>query len=94
MMLQCNICSKNLHETDVKLFPPLNNGDIRASLHVSGISLFIYLFIYLFVYLFIYLFNNLFKGDKFTKIQYTCINKSSQTNWLVKVNYPILQKRI
>ena len=44
-------------------------------------------------YLFIYLFNNLFKVDKFTKIQYTYIHKSSQTNWLIKVNYPILQKK-
>ena len=42
---------------------------------------------------FIYLFNNLFKVDKFTKIQYTYIHKSSQTNWLIKVNYPILQKK-
>ena len=32
--------------------------------------------------LFIYLFNNLFKVDKFTKIQYTYIHKSSRTNWL------------
>ena len=40
-----------------------------------------------------YLFNNLFKADKFTKIQYTYIHKSSQTNWLIKVNYPILQKK-
>ena len=44
------------------------------------------------VYLFI-LFNNLFKVDKFTKIQYTYIHKNSQTNWLIKVNYPILQKK-
>ena len=44
-------------------------------------------------YLFIYLFNNLFKVDKFTKIQYTYKHKSSQTNWLIKVNYPILQKK-
>ena len=42
--------------------------------------------------LFIYFFNNLFKVDKFTKMQYTYIHKSSQTNWLIKVNYPILQK--
>ena len=42
--------------------------------------------------LFIYLFNNLLKVDKFTKIQYTYIHKSSQTNWLIKVNYSILQK--
>ena len=40
----------------------------------------------------IYFFNNLFKVDKFTKMQYTYIHKSSQTNWLIKVNYPILQK--
>ena len=45
-----------------------------------------------FIY-FIYLFNNLFKVDKFTKIQYIYIYKSSQTNWLIKVNYPILQKK-
>ena len=43
--------------------------------------------------LFIYLFNNLFKVDKITKIQYTYIYKSSQTNWLIKLNYPILQKK-
>ena len=42
---------------------------------------------------FIYLFNNLFKVDKFTKIQYTYIHKHSHTNWLIKVNYPILQKK-
>ena len=47
----------------------------------------------LWLYLFTYLFNNLFKVDKFTKIQYTYIHKSSQTNWLIKVNYPILQKK-
>ena len=41
----------------------------------------------------IYFFNNLFKVDKFTKMQYTYIHKSSQTNWLIKVNYPILQKK-
>ena len=47
-----------------------------------------------FFYLFhFYLFNNLFKVDKFTKIQYTYIHKNSQTNWLIKVNYPILQKK-
>ena len=40
-----------------------------------------------------YLFNNLFEVDKITKIQYTYIYKSSQTNWLIKVNYPILQKK-
>ena len=45
-------------------------------------------------YLFIYLFNNLFKVDKFTKIQYTYIHENSQANWQIKVNYPILQKRI
>ena len=39
-----------------------------------------------------YLFNDLFKVNKFTKIQYTCIH-NSQTNWLIKVNYPILQKK-
>ena len=38
-------------------------------------------------------FNNLFKVDKFTKIQYIYIHKSSQTNWLIKVNYPILPKK-
>ena len=42
----------------------------------------------------IYFFNNLFKVDKFTKMQYTYIHKSSQTNWLIKVNYPILQKNL
>ena len=53
------------------------------------------LFIYLcFQFIYFYLFNNLFKVDKFTKIQYTYIHKSSQTNWLIKVNYPILQKKI
>ena len=53
------------------------------------------LFIYLFnLFIYFYLFNNLFKVDKFTKIQYTYIHKSSQTNWLIKVNYPILQKKI
>ena len=46
----------------------------------------------MFIYLFIYLFNNLFEVDKFTKIQYTYIHKSSQTNWLIKVNYPVLQE--
>ena len=46
----------------------------------------------MFIYLFIYLFNNLLEVDKFTKIQYTYIHKSSQTNWLIKVNYPILQE--
>ena len=25
-------------------------------------------------------------------MQYTYIHKSSQTNWLIKVNYPIIQK--
>ena len=44
--------------------------------------------------LFIYLFNNLFKVDKFTIIQYTYIHKYSQTNSLIKVNYPILQKNL
>ena len=39
------------------------------------------------------LFNNLLKVDKFTKIQYTYIDEGSQTNWLLKVNYPILQKK-
>ena len=38
-------------------------------------------------------FHNLFKVDKFTKIQYTYIHKNSQANWLIKVSYPILQKR-
>ena len=37
--------------------------------------------------------RNLFKVDKFAKIQYTYIHKSSQTNWLIRVNYPILQKK-
>ena len=61
----------------------------------QGIYLFVYLFIYLFIFIyFIYLFNNLFKVYKFTKIQYTYIHKKSQTNWLIKVNYPILQKKI
>ena len=47
-----------------------------------------------FSYLFIYLFNNLFKLGKFTKILYTYVNKkNSQTNWLIKVIYPILQKK-
>ena len=40
-----------------------------------------------------YLFNNLFEVDKITKIQYSYIYKSSQTNWVIKVNYPILQKK-
>ena len=39
------------------------------------------------------LFNNLLKVDKFTKIQYTYIHEGSQTNWLLKVNYPILPKK-
>ena len=51
MILLCNICSKTLHEMGVRLtglqfsalvqsfFPPLNNVDIKASLHGSGISL-------------------------------------------------------
>ena len=34
---------------------------------------------------FIYLFIYLFKVDKFTKLQYAYIHKSSQTNWLIKV---------
>ena len=37
------------------------------------------------------LFNNLFKVQKFTRIQFTYIHKNSQTNRLIKVNYPILQ---
>ena len=45
-----------------------------------------------FIYLF-YLFNNLFNVGKFTKIQYTYIHKSSQKNWLIKVNYRILEKK-
>ena len=61
----------------------------RMYLYVIRMSL-----VCLFIYLFIYLFNNLFEVDKFTKIQYTYIHKSSQTNWLIKVNYPILQKKI
>ena len=44
-------------------------------------------------FLFIYLFNNSFKVGKVTKIQHTYIHKSSQANWLIKVNYPILQKK-
>ena len=49
--------------------------------------------------LFIYLFNNLFKVDQFRKIQYIYIyiyiytHKNSQTSWLIKVNYPILQNK-
>ena len=39
------------------------------------------------------LYIHLFKVDKFIKMQYTHIHKSSQTNWLIKVNYPILQKK-
>ena len=35
---------------------------------------------------FIYLFIYLFKVDKFTKLQYAYIHKSSQTNWLIKVS--------
>ena len=44
-------------------------------------------FVYLFIYLIIYL--------KLTNLQkYSIyIHKSSQTNWLIKVNYPILQKK-
>ena len=45
-----------------------------------------------FLFVFI-LFNNSFKVDKFTKIQYSYIHKNRQTNWLIKVNYPILQKK-
>ena len=53
-----------------------------------------YLFIYLFIYLFnLFIFNNLSKVDKFAKIQYTYIHKNSHANWLIKVNYPILQKK-
>ena len=37
-------------------------------------------------HLFIYLFIYLFKVDKFTKLQYAYIHKSSQTNWLIKVS--------
>ena len=39
------------------------------------------------------LYIHLFKVDKFIKMQYTHIHKSSQTNWLIKVNHPILQKK-
>ena len=39
-----------------------------------------------------YLFNNLFEVHKFTKIQYTYIHKNNQANWLILVNYAILQK--
>ena len=60
---------------------------IRMYLYVIRMSL-----VCLFIYLFIYLINNLFEVDKFTKIQYAYTHKSSQTNWLIKVNYPILQK--
>ena len=49
------------------------------------------LFTYLFIYLFIYY---LFKVDKLTKAQYTYIHKNSQTNWLIKCNYPVLQKKL
>ena len=52
------------------------------------IDLFIYLLIHLFIYLAIYL-----KLTNFTKVQYMYIHKNSQTNWLIKVNYPILQKK-
>ena len=50
MILLCNACSKTLHEMNVKLTglyfsallrffsPHLNNGDVRASFHASGIS--------------------------------------------------------
>ena len=44
-------------------------------------------------HLFIYLFIYLFKVDKFTKMQYTYIHKSSQTDWLIKINYPIFKKK-
>ena len=33
------------------------------------------------------------KVDKFTKMQYTYIHRSSQANCLIRVNYPILQKK-
>ena len=33
--------------------------------------------------------TTLHEVDKFTKIQYTYIHKSTQTNWLIKVNCPI-----
>ena len=38
------------------------------------------------------LYIHLFKVDKFIKMQYPHIHKSSQTNWLIKVNYPILKE--
>lgn len=44
-------------------------------------------------YLFTYLFNNLFKVDKWTKIQYTYIQKYSQPKWLIKIIDPLLQKK-
>ena len=42
---------------------------------------------------FIYLFIYLFKVDKFTRIQHTYIHKNTQTNWLIKVIYSILQTK-
>ena len=65
---------------------------IRMSFVCTYMSSVCHLYVYLFIYLFIYLINNLFEVDKFTKIQYAYTHKSSQTNWLIKVNYPILQK--
>ena len=51
-------------------------------------------FISFYLFIFLFIFDNLFKVDKFTKILYTYIHKSSQKNWLIKVNYPIIQKNL
>ena len=46
-----------------------------------------------FYFFFIYLLNNLLKAETFTKMQYTYTHKTSHKIWLIKVNYPILQKK-
>ena len=45
------------------------------------------------LFFFIYLLNNLLKAETFTKMQYTYTHKTSHKIWLIKVNYPILQKK-
>ena len=55
----------------------------RQSEHYHTNSL-VYLLIYLMIYL---------KVAKLQKSVYIYIHKSGQTNWLIKVNYPILQNK-
>ena len=52
----------------------------RQKASLNGYHLFIYLIIY-------------FKLTNLQKYS-TYIHKNSQTNWLIKVNYPILQKNL